>query len=319
MPRRLRRQRFAWEPFEITTRCHQARYLLRAGTEANKRVLGVLGRGLELYGEHVRLHFAASENNHVHLYLAARSPVWRARFKCHFKTNVSKELGQLHDWPNGLWERRTSDIPVEEDAVESRLRYYAAHGVKSGIAKTPLAWPGIQWVRAVTEGTPLRGVWYNRTRLRKLRDAWARQPKDERGRKPGLGAVSTHYTLELTPLPHIAHLSKKAQREYWQQLVAEALVAHPCPTDTPMTAEQVLALDPHTRPASYKRTPAPFIHTHDPEVRATYRKEQRIFEATYRAANALRAQGEPAELPEGACWPAGLPLLEEHQVHPTEA
>ncbi|MHC4837220.1 MAG: transposase [Planctomycetota bacterium] len=70
MPRPLMVQPERWMTFEWTARCHQARFLLRPNDECNARFLGVLGRALELYGEHVHVHFAGGTSNHVHLLLS---------------------------------------------------------------------------------------------------------------------------------------------------------------------------------------------------------------------------------------------------------
>ncbi len=78
-------------------------------------------RSQRLYGEHIRLHLLASTSNHLRIILAARSASWKARFKSHFKTNVSEELGDLYDRRNGHWERRTRDIPIlDEQALKDR-------------------------------------------------------------------------------------------------------------------------------------------------------------------------------------------------------
>lgn len=94
MPHPLRSQQRPWQIFEITTRCHQGRFLLRPGSEENRRIIGVIGRALSLYGEHVRLYFGGGTSNHLHLTLAARTQRWLGRFKCHVKSNTSRSLSR---------------------------------------------------------------------------------------------------------------------------------------------------------------------------------------------------------------------------------
>ncbi|MHC4838511.1 MAG: transposase, partial [Planctomycetota bacterium] len=67
MARPLMVQPRAWMTFELTARCHQARFLLTPSDECNARFLGVMGRALELYGEQVRVHFAGGTSNHIHI------------------------------------------------------------------------------------------------------------------------------------------------------------------------------------------------------------------------------------------------------------
>ena len=81
MPRFLSYQSEPWQIFEVTTRCIQGRFLLRPGEEANRRMLGVIGRAQELFGEHVHLHMVAGTSNHLHLLVSSRDSAWRARFK----------------------------------------------------------------------------------------------------------------------------------------------------------------------------------------------------------------------------------------------
>ena len=130
MPRPLMFVPAPWTPFEITMRCHQSRLLMCPGDACSRRVLGVIGRALELFGAHAHLYFAGGTSNHLHLIAAFRDAEWKARFKSHIKTNISKELGDLFDWPGNHWDRRTRDIPILDDqAFEDRLAYLASHGV----------------------------------------------------------------------------------------------------------------------------------------------------------------------------------------------
>ncbi|MCB9529327.1 MAG: hypothetical protein H6701_13255 [Myxococcales bacterium] len=152
MPRPLMFVPEPWQAFELTIRCHQSRLLMCPGDECSRRVLGVLGRALELYGDHVHLYFAGGTSNHLHLIAAFEDAEWKARFKSHVKTNISKELGELFDWPGCHWDRRSRDIAIlDDEAFEDRLAYLASHGVKDNLVSCPGSWPGIQWVRAVTD------------------------------------------------------------------------------------------------------------------------------------------------------------------------
>jgi hypothetical protein len=50
-----------------------------------------------------------------------------------------------------------------------------------------------------------------------------------------------------------------------------------------MTVEQILAQDPHGRPASTDRSPAPFVHATDDSVERAFRVAYRAFVDAFRA------------------------------------
>ncbi|MCB9529797.1 MAG: hypothetical protein H6701_15670 [Myxococcales bacterium] len=312
MGRPLMYQEHPWQPVEITMRCMQSRLLMRPGEECNRRVLGVLGRAMELYGQHTRLYFAGGTSNHLHLVAAFESAEWKARFKAHIKANISKELGALFDWPGTHWDRRSRDIHIlDDEAFEDRLMYLAAHGVKDGLVETPHGWPGIGWVRAVTEGRPLVGVWYDRTRLDAMQRAWERQPVGERGRRPSLQDVATRKVIDLTPPPMWADLPTPTLRARWTALVADALERHrPSGSGPPLGEAAVRTADPHERPAKSKRSPAPAVHTRSRALRQAWWAGYVAFVETWRAAlQALRAGCAAVGFPPEGCRPAGLAMM----------
>ena len=309
MPRRLNFVERPWQPFELLFRCQHSRLLMRPGDECSRRVLGVLGRALELYGEHVHLYFAGGTSNHLHLIAAFESAEWKARFKCHIKANISKELGDLFDWSGNHWDRRAHDIPILDDsAFIDRLAYLASHGVKDNLVSCPGSWPGIQWVRAVTEGKPLVGVWYDRTALYALRRAWENAPRATRGRRPTLDDVAIPKTVHLTPPPLWAELDAPDLRARWVELVELALERHPAPLPHRIIGPKALVdADPHQRPARTKKAPAPWVFTRCRGLRRAWRAAYAAFVEAYGAAvDALRmglgAVGFPAE----GCRPAVL-------------
>lgn len=307
MPRPLMYQQRPWEPVLITMRCVQSRYLLRPSPACNRRLLGVLGRAMELCAGRMHLYFGGGTSNHLHLAAAFESAEDKARFKAHFKANVSREIGDLHDWPGAMWEGRGRDIHVlDDEALHDQLVYLAAHAVKEGLSRVPADWPGIGWVGAVTGGAPLVGVWYDRSELYRRRRAWRARRPAERGPWPVLHDVAREITIELTPPPMWAHLDTDALQARWRELVDTALERHP-PTPAPLGAEAVCAADPHTRPARTKKTPAPRVHTRQPALRRAWRAAYVAFVASYRAAmHALRSGASSCCFPPEGCRPVCL-------------
>jgi len=305
-------QQHEWQIFELTMRCHQGRFLLRPGEEANRRLIGVLARSQRLYGEHIRLHLLAGTSNHLHIVLAARSATWKAHFKSHFKTNVSKELGDLYDWRNSHWERRTRDIPILDDqALKDRLMYLSAHNVKDGLIENLESWPGVRWTQPLTEGVPLKGVWYDRTTLHKLRLRWEHAPKGKRGLRPVLADVAEDCTVEFTPPPMWEGLSPVELRAKWQQLIAEALKRHPAPHPSKaMSPKEVLGQSPHSKPKGSKWSPAPWVHTTQTELRKAWKVAYTLFCEVWRATTSILIERLAAELPSEGCCPPWLPLEE---------
>lgn len=307
MARPLRYQQHPWQPVELTLRCQHSRYLLRPGEEANTRVLGVFARALDLFTGRACIYFAGGTSNHIHVLAAFDSPETKARFKAHVKANISKEIGLLHDWPHGIWQGRGHDIPIlDDDAFIDRLMYLAAHGVKEGLSSCPYSWPGIQWVRAVTDDAPLVGVWYDRTRLYRLTRAWRAKPAARRGRRPNLGDVAERKIIELTPPPMWTHLTPAARRTRWIELVATALDRYPAAA-RPLGPAAVQSADPHTRPEQSKKSAAPRVHTRQPALRRAWQAAYSAFVETYHAAmTALRAGATAVCFPSEGCRPVCL-------------
>ena len=273
-------------------------------------MVGVLARSLELYGDEVKVHFGGGTSNHLHLLVSAETAQARANLKRHFKGNVSVELRDLlPSWSDGVWGKRSRDIAIADDALEDRCAYIGAHGVKEGLVSTPGSWPGIQFVRAVTEGEPLKGVWYDRTRLDKMTRKWRGQRKEKRGQKPSLSDVARPMTLALDRLPQLEHLTEEEHRAWWTEIVERGVATHAPMSGEPVKgAERVMAQDPESRPERPKRTPAPMIHTRCPERRRAYLANYRAHvEAYYRAQDGLSEVLPTLGFPEEGCLPAGVP------------
>ncbi len=309
MSRRLRYVAHSFQPVELTWRCMQSRFLLRPGYEANRRILGVIGQAMRLHGSDVKLYFAGGTCNHIHIIAAFRSAEIKAEWVCHVRTNLSKELGALFDWRGCHWERRSSDIPILDDAVLwTRLVYLAGQVTRAGLVRRAADWPGVPWIQAVTEGKPLVGVWYDRTRLYRMRKVWAARPKGQRGRRPSLADVAEARTVELTPPPMWAELEASALRARWREVVEVAEARFPAPARV-LGRAGVSRVAPHDRPGKSKRSPAPAVHASSRAQRLTWQAAYAAFVATYRRAMAaLQAGMAGCGFPEEGCRPARMSL-----------
>jgi REP element-mobilizing transposase RayT len=116
MSRRLRYQPEEWTTQFVTHRCIHSRFLLRPSKEVNELVVGVLHRAGQHY--EVKLHAVAVLSGHLHLVVTPRTATDLASYMCFVGSNISKEVGKLHDWPQSFWGGRyASALCLDDEAV----------------------------------------------------------------------------------------------------------------------------------------------------------------------------------------------------------
>jgi hypothetical protein len=262
---------------EITTRTIQGRLLLRPSPELTDIILGIIGKAQSLYA--MTIHAFVFLGNHAHFLLSPSSAGQLALFMQFVNANVAKEAGRHHDWRDRLWSRRYRSIVVADDpAALARLRYILAHSAKEGLLASPATWPGPNCIAALTTGALLRGTWFDRSK-----EFLARQ----RGETVFPIQFATTFDIELTPLSCLKDLSPDRRQAELRRIVdeikAKAAAENKEKGRTPMTVEQILGQDPHSKPASTDRSPAPFVH-------ATHNSTEQEFRVAYRAfVDAFRA------------------------------
>jgi len=274
---------------EITTRTLQGRLLLRPSPELSDIILGIIGKAQVLYG--MTIHAFVFLSTHAHFLLSPSSAGQLARFMQFVNANVAKEAGRLHAWRERLWSRRYRSIVVADDkAAHARLRYILAHGAKEGLLGSPSAWPGPNCVAALTTGALLRGTWFDRSK-----EFLARQ----RGETVFPTQFATTFDVKLTPLPCLQHLTPDQRQAEIRHIVAEIKAKADAENKekgrTPMTVEQILAQDPHSKPGSTDRSPAPFVHATDGSTEMEFRAAYRAFVDAFRA-GALRLRERAREI-----------------------
>jgi hypothetical protein len=274
---------------EITTRTIQGRLLLRPSPELTDIILGIIGKAQTLYG--MTIHAFVFLSTHAHFLLSPSSAGQLALFMQFVNANVAKEAGRLHDWRDRLWSRRYRAIVVADDkAAHARLRYILAHSAKEGLLASPGAWPGPNCIAALTTGALLRGTWFDRSR-----EFLARQ----RGETVFPAQFASTFDVELTPLPCLQHLTADQRlteiRHIVDEITVKAAAENKETGRTPMTVEQILAQDPHSKPASTDRSPAPFVHATDDSTEQEFRVAYRAFVDAFRA-GALRLRERAREI-----------------------
>ncbi|MEO1369468.1 MAG: hypothetical protein AAFX50_20000 [Acidobacteriota bacterium] len=252
------------------------------------------------------MHAVAVLSNHFHLLGSFDTVEQMARFTCHLKTNLSKEIGRLHDWEGPLFAGRYRSVPLsdEPEIQLERLRYILGQGVKEGLVLSPKDWPGVHCARALLDNVPLPGIWVDRTRLYAAR---------QRGEEAKERDFTQETELHLTPLPCLARLSQAKQRAVLSELMdsieAETLQRHRKNGTVPLGAEAVLQGDPHQKPGKLSNSPKPHFHA----TRRVFRgmvEAFREFTLAYRLAAERFAAGDlGVEFPEN-CFPPRPPFVE---------
>jgi len=245
-------------------------------------------------------------STHWHALLWVEDAEQLARFMQYVNGKLGKEIGRLVGWRHGIWSRRYTAIIVsnEEAAQVARLRYLLAHGVKENLVERAVDWPGVQSVRAILEGKPLVGYWFDRKQEYAARN---------RGEEYGRLTYATEETFLLSPLPCWKHLSPEQYRERVAALVeeieAEAKAIRREKGLPVLGVKAVLQQNPHKEPGKTKRSPAPRFHAASKAVRNGLREMYGLFLAAFRdAAEQLKAGDRSAQFPLGS-FPPGLPFV----------
>lgn len=298
MGRRLRFLPYDPSLVEITNRTIQGRYLLKPTKTVRTICLGALGRAQRVYG--VEIHAFCFLSNHYHLLISVDDAEQMAEFACYFQSKIAREIGRLTGWREKIWGRRYSSIPVSHEAAAQidRLDYVLSQGVKEGLVGHPSEWPGAHSVDALLYGTPLEGLWYDRTAEYHARNRGKRVAPDE---------FAKPETVEISPLP----CWRDKPTEWVQRCVGERVEAIvETARSAPGRYGKLLAnLRPTDRPQRSKRSPAPWFHCASRAVRNELRKAYGDFLAAYRDAAEHWLRGElTAPFPE-RCFPPPRPFL----------
>ncbi|MEW5738555.1 MAG: transposase [Myxococcota bacterium] len=271
----------AHDTWFITCRTFQARKLMAPSSPLVREVCGgVLAKAVSVSG--VRLHAYVFLSNHLHLIVHARGQRIAAFMK-YLLGNLSKKLGPLCEphWWGGFWERRYSAIPIlDEAALEDRLRYVIAHGVKEGLVAHASDWEGLHCVQQLEDEKPRVFRWYNWTKR------WNSRRQKGEAVEPAVSRyddeASEKVSLELEPLPHWASEDAPKRQRRMRALVAEVERAV-APRGQPLGVEAIRSQS--TEPCwRRKRTPRPLCHASDAGARAHYRALYRAFCEEFRSA-----------------------------------
>ena len=289
---------------EITQRTAQGRFLLRPSQELNAIVAGCLSRAQKITGASV--HAVAVMSNHFHILATFDTVQQMARFMCHLKTNLSKEIRRLHSWEGQVFKGRYKHVPLSNEAEiqVQRLRYILQQGAKEGLVLSTKYWPGVHCAKALDNDEPIRGVWINRTEYYKAR---------QRGENVSEAQFTEEEELHLVPLPCWNEVSPKLRQEWISDLIqeieSEAADMHRRRGTVPLGVQAICDQAPQDLATRLEKRVKPNFHATQAAYK-TLMEGFREFTKAYRTAAEHLATGhQEAQFPEN-CYPPGLPFVE---------
>ncbi len=279
----------------VTARCLQRLLLLRPSIETNEVLSGVLARAVRLYG--VELFAFHVMSNHMHLIV--RAPAGNLpRFMQYLMTNTSKKVGALVGWRGAFWERRYSAEPIlDGEALVEKLRYVFAHGVKEGLVRRCLQWPGLSSLPLMLDGKSRQVRWFNWTRRASGNASGETRPRlDVRWEEPE--------ELRLASIPHPRLQKRGALRRFLRRAV-NAIEEEAAKRYRRVLGRQgVLRQKPRTSPGASDRKKRPLCHTTIPGLLLAFRDKYRGFLEAFRQASVRWRAGDlEARFPEAAIKP----------------
>ncbi len=285
---------------EITCRTLQGRFLLGPSKLLRRRIIGVLSRAQELYG--VEIHAFVYLSNHFHLLITVDDAEQMARFMNYVQSNVAREAGRLARWREKFWGRRYQAIVVtqEETAQLGRMDYILAQGVKENLVSRPQDWPGAQSTRALLQGrNEIGGEWINRT---------AQYQARQRGEDSSEKLFRERRVVKLTPLPCMLGWEPEDRVAWFQERAHHIAEAQRRSGRRPLGREGILRQDPHGRPRSSAKSPAPLVHAATWQSARQFQAAYRRFVAVYREACERLRACVPVDFPPGS-FPPSLPFV----------
>ena len=252
----------------VTNRTFQGRLFMRPSETTNNIIAGVLARSAQL--NDVKLFAFVFLSNHFHCIIKA-SPRNVSSFVQHFSGNVARKVGDSIGWHGKFWERRFSAEPIlDEEALDERMRYIFAHGIKEGLVKKHSDWPGLTALPELLGQTPRSFAWPGRS-------------------------TDIRTPLVIEPLPHHSELSSAARIARIKTLIKEAENQAKLGrmNNDFLGVSKVLSKHPHDFPKRLNKTPRPLCHAFCRTVREAFIASYRAFRQAYRVASEAYRAGFP--------------------------
>lgn len=209
----LRYQGAEWALQHVVSRCINGYSFLKPTSEVALICAGVLGRSLYMYSDRIKLVHKAFLSNHFHLLLESKDAQSLAEFMKYFKSNLTRELGRVHDWQGSMWQSRYSNEEIlDEESFIGIFKYITENSVKEGLVDHPRAWRGLHGFHQLVDQDDLVGPWIDRTGLFKAKARQSSQTRD----LVQIEDFTTYYEVRLTK-PRI--WSEMSDDEYHKRCV----------------------------------------------------------------------------------------------------
>lgn len=299
------------QPYFVTARTIQGRFLLRPGTLVNELIGAILARGVRLY--RVQLFDFVFTSNHFHLIVAATTPKKFAGFMQFLLSNIAVKVGRFVNWRARFWDRRYSCEPIlDTDAFLERVSYIKAHGVKEKLVARVEDWPGLTTQPELVEGEVRSFPWRSWTKLWREFKQGIRQTLG-RNERYSLEGAEEMETLVLTPYPAWSHMTPEQRRGESVKIIQAVNDEYNWTKDpTGRLVKRVYGQPPLTRPKVSKHSKRPKCHASSLQRWNAYILQHRALVEAYRdAAKRWLAGDWSSTLPMGCLFPAGWTAPQE--------
>ena len=283
---------------EVTIRTIMRMFLLKPTRQNTNLILGVLGRAQERYD--FEIYNYAFLSNHGSYLISARNAEHLSKIKGYIHGNIALELRRQRNctWNGKFYGRPGRSILVltDEDVLD-RMEYICANSTKEHLVTHPSKWPGAHAARALSSGENDTGTWIDRTET-------SLRSKKNASRRRRVANISITYTVTLSKVPPLAHLSDEEYAKHMEEMCDR--IADAAAKERRLTGRAVLGLKRILRfssmhiPNAVKDTSAPFVHCCEAEIRRFFKAAYQSFVEGYRFANAALREGlDYFDFPEG--------------------
>ena len=141
--------------YMITRGCTQQQFLLRPDDETNNAFVYCLTEAAQRHRIDVILPSAMSNHHHTHVYDRHGTII---EFTEHFHKMLAKCQNALRGRWENMWASRPPSfvkLVTRKDVID-KLVYAATNPVKDGLVERVRHWPGVNGLRALLTGRPLR-------------------------------------------------------------------------------------------------------------------------------------------------------------------
>jgi REP element-mobilizing transposase RayT len=285
----------------VTTRCHQARFLLRPGPDINDAVLRWLARAQAAFPD-VRIFALCVLSNHLHLVVrddAAELAPWAS----YFLGNLARSVNRIRNRSGSFFERRYSAEPIlDDEALLDRIVYVVANPVKAGLCRKSQDWPGVV---LVSRSGLAEAITVPETGHRVLSRKRHAVPSSK---EENASDNDTQSLLIVDPAPDSQGANGRRLRDAIEAREREIQNELRSLGRKPLTRRQVLAQDWHAAPKQPARSHRPSCHTTVRHLREAFSEGFRHFTDLFREASERLRAGKQAAFPHW-CYRPGHPLL----------